>query len=241
MFVNDSLYRGSSIDATYQFSVHLGKRFQRRRFFRNQPIKNKNGLWWPCLLMDRNDMSNLYRGPSKDAAYHVLIHLAKWFQRRRFFINQPIRNKNGLWWPCLLTDWDEMSNLNRGPSIDASYQVSIHLTNRFQRSRFFRNQPIRNKNGLWWPCLLTDQDEMSSLNREPSIDASYQVSVHLTKRFQRSRFFRNQPIRNKNGLWWPCLLTDQDEMSSLNREPSIDASYQVSVHLTKRFQRRRFF
>jgi hypothetical protein len=28
-------------------------------------------------------------------------------------------------------------------------------------------------------------------------------------------------------------------MSSLNRGPSIDASYQVSVHLAKRFQRRR--
>jgi hypothetical protein len=30
-------------------------------------------------------------------------------------------------------------------------------------------------------------------------------------------------------------------MSSLNGGPSIDASYQVSVHLAKRFQRRRFF
>ena len=53
-------------------------------------------------------------------------------------------------------------------------------------------------------------------------------------------FFRNQPIRNKNGLWRPCLLTDRDEMSNLYREPSIDASYQVSVHLAKQFQRRRF-
>jgi hypothetical protein len=42
-------------------------------------------------------MSNLYRGPSKDAPYQVSIHLAKRFQRRRFFRNQPIRNKNGLW------------------------------------------------------------------------------------------------------------------------------------------------
>jgi hypothetical protein len=41
-------------------------------------------------------------------------------------------------------------------------------------------------------------------------------------------------------LWWPCLLTDPDEMSTFNREPSIDASYQVSIHLAKRFQRRRF-
>jgi hypothetical protein len=29
-----------------------------------------------------------------------------------------------------------MSNLYRGPSIDASYQVSVHLVKRFQRSRF---------------------------------------------------------------------------------------------------------
>ena len=51
---------------------------------------------------------------------------------------------------------------------------------------------------------------------------------------------KNQPIRNKSRLWWPCLLTNRDEMSNLYRGPSIDASYQVSVHLAKRFQRRRF-
>jgi hypothetical protein len=33
-------------------------------------------------------------------------------------------------------DWDEMSNLYRGPSIDASYQVSHHLAKRFQRRIF---------------------------------------------------------------------------------------------------------
>jgi hypothetical protein len=32
---------------------------------------------------------------------------------------------------------------------------------------------------------------------------------------------------------------DRDEMSILYREPSIDASYQVSVHLAEVFQRRR--
>jgi hypothetical protein len=85
-----------------------------------------------------------------------------------------------------------------------------------------------------------DQDEMSNRNRGLSIDASYQVSVHLAKWFQRRRFFRNQPIRNKNCLWHPCLLTDRDEMSNLYRGHDIDASYQVSDHLAKRFQRRRF-
>ena len=32
-------------------------------------------------------------------------------------------------------DQDEMSNLYRGHSIDASYQVSVHLAERFQRRR----------------------------------------------------------------------------------------------------------
>jgi hypothetical protein len=40
-------------------------------------------------------------------------------------------------------------------------------------------------------------------------------------------------------LWKPCLLTDRDEMSNLYRGPTIDASYQVSVHLPEGFQRRR--
>jgi hypothetical protein len=52
-----------------------------------------------------------------------------------------------------------------------------------------------------------------------------------------ARRAKNQPIRNKNRLWWPCLLTDQDGMSNLYRGPFIDPSYQVSVHLTKWFQR----
>jgi hypothetical protein len=47
-------------------------------------------------------------------------HLAKGNDR-------PIRNKNHLWWPCLLIDWERMSNLYRGPSIDGSYQVAVHL------------------------------------------------------------------------------------------------------------------
>jgi hypothetical protein len=49
-----------------------------------------------------------------------------------------------------------------------------------------------------------------------------------------------QPIRNKNCLWRPFLLTDQDEMSNLYKEHPIDASYIVSVHLSKQLQRRRF-
>ena len=52
------------------------------------------------------------------------------------------------------------------------------------------------------------------------------------------KIFLNRPIRNKNYLWWPCLLMDRDKMSNLYREPSIYVSYQVSVHMIEGFQRR---
>ena len=206
-----TIYREPSIDAFYQISVYLGKQFHRRRFFfRNQPIRNKNGLWWPCLLTDRNYMSNVYRGPFKDASYHVLIHLAKRFQRRRIFKNQPIRNKNGLWRSCLLTDQDEINSLYRGPSIYASYQVSVHLVKRFQRRWFLKiGQSETRIAGGGHVCLIMDRDKMSNLYRGPSIDidASYQVSVHLAEGFQRRRLKceklrRRTPSDDKSSL---CL------------------------------------
>ena len=113
----------------------FGQMVSEEKNLKIRPIRNKNCLWWPRLLMDRDEMSNLYRGSSIDASYQVSVHLAKQFQRRRFKKNRPIRNKNCLWWPCLLLDRDEMSNLYRGPSIDASYQISVQLALRFQRRR----------------------------------------------------------------------------------------------------------
>jgi hypothetical protein len=55
------------------------------------------------------------------------------------------------------------------------------------------------------------------------------------------KIVRNRPIRNKNCLWRTCLSTDRDEMYNLYRRPSIVASYQISVHLAKQFERRRFY
>jgi hypothetical protein len=58
----------------------------------------------------------------------------------------------------------------------------------------FRPDPLTNMAVTGDSCLLIDRDKMSNLYRGPSIDAAYQVSVHLAMQFQR-RFVRNQPIR----------------------------------------------
>ena len=98
-----------------------------------------------------------------------------------------------------VTDRDEMSNLYRGPSIDVSYQVSIHLTKRFQRRRFLEMYQSETRIACGGDVYSQNQDEMGNLYRGPSIDASYQVSFHLAMRF-RIFFFINRPIRNKNCL-----------------------------------------
>ena len=47
------------VDVSYQVSVHLVRQFQRRRFFRYRPIRKKNCLWWPCVVMEHSKMCSL--------------------------------------------------------------------------------------------------------------------------------------------------------------------------------------
>jgi hypothetical protein len=63
-------------------------------------------------------------------------------------------------------DWGEMSNLYRRPSIEASYQVSVHLAEGFLQRRF--------------KCEKLMDDEISNLYR----GSSYHVSVHLAEGFR---------------------------------------------------------
>ena len=132
-------------------------------------------------------------------------------------------------------DQDEISNLNRGPSIDASHQVppsfgSFGLA--VSEEKIFRNLPTRNKNCLWRPCLLMDQNQMSNLNRGPSIDAPYQVSVQLAKRFQRRNIFQKSTYQ-KQELPMVAMFVNGSERNCQS------FSYKVSVHLAKQFQRRK--
>jgi phospholipid N-methyltransferase len=86
--------------------------------------------------MDQNGMSNSHRGPSIDASYHVSAHLAKLFQSRRFLEIDQSETKIACGGHVCEWIGKKMSNHYRELSIDASYQVSVHLAKQFQRTRF---------------------------------------------------------------------------------------------------------
>ena len=52
------------------------------------------------------------------------------YRREEFFTSANQKQESPVA-ASLLTDRDEMSNLYRGPSINASYQVSVHLAEGF--------------------------------------------------------------------------------------------------------------
>jgi hypothetical protein len=81
MFVNGSDRNEQSLKGTFHRCFlpsfgSFGQAVLEEKIFRNRPIRNKNCLWRPCLLMNRDEMSNLYRGPPIDASYQVSVHLA---------------------------------------------------------------------------------------------------------------------------------------------------------------------
>ena len=149
---------------------------------------------------------------------------------RRRLKNQPTRSKNRLWRPCLSTNRDGMSKLQRIfhrcflPSFgsfgkvgsEKIFQKSTNQKQELPVATMFVNESGRNQQSLEdlpqmlptkfrfiWPCGF------------------------------REDLKQNLPIRNKNCLWQPCLLMDRDEMSNLYRGPSIDASHQVSEEKIK--------
>jgi hypothetical protein len=83
-----------------------------------------------------------------------------------------------------------MSNLNRGHSIDDSYQVSVVA------------------------MFVKDHDEMSNLQRTfhrcflPSFSSFGQA-------VSEEKIFKNRPIRNKNCLWRPCLEMNHNKRCTL--------------------------
>ena len=113
----------------------------------------------------------------------------------------------------------------------------VHLGKRFQRRRLSRNRPIRNKIA----CDGLDWDELSNNYRRPSIHASYQVSVHWTKRFQRRICLEIDQSETRIACGGHIFLTYRDQMSIRYRGHSKDATYQMLVYFGKAVSEEKIF
>jgi hypothetical protein len=102
-----------------------------------------------------------------------------------------------------------MSILNRGYSIDASYQISVHTSIEFA-------------NFTWPPHAILVSDWLISKKSFFLLKGRYVLILRcflpsfgsFGRAVSEEKMFRNGPIRNKNHLWWPCLLMDWDRIST---------------------------
>ena len=139
--------------------------------FREEHFQKSTNLWWPCLLTNCDEMSNLYRGPSKDASYQISVHLGKRFQRRRFFkkstnqkqewsvvamfVNGSERNKQSLqrtFQGCFLLSFDSFSQ--------AVSEKKIFLEIDQLETRISCDSHVCNPIGTKLPILIEDLPQM---------------------------------------------------------------------------------
>jgi len=144
MFVNGSGRKKEVLEGTCHRCFlpsfgWFGRAASEKKNFRNRPIRNKNFLWWPRLLMDQEEMNNLYRWPSIDAFYQDSVHLANRFQRRRILKISQWETRitwGGHAWKWIGTKWAILKE-NLPYNVDAYYQVSDHLASGFSEEDCF--------------------------------------------------------------------------------------------------------
>ena len=117
---------------------------------------------------------------------------------------EPTRNNNFLWQPCLLTDQDEISNLYRGPSTDASCQDSVHLAKQFQRRRFLEIDKSETTIACGNHVCKRIGTKCAIVLEDLPLMLPTKFRFIGQNGFRGEVFFRNQSIRNKNCLWRPC-------------------------------------
>ena len=104
--------------------------------------------------------------------------------------------------------------------MDAPHKILINFNTQFQ--------PIRKKNYLWWPCLVSDQDKIRKLYKGIPTDAPVQKLIHLAKHFQR-RLLNVSTNQKHESSMATIFLTDPDKMRNFHKAHSIDAPNQIFI------------
>ena len=145
---------------------------------------------------------------------------------------RSIKTKGSVSWACV-AHLSFCLLLNTEPPIGASHQVLVIWLNSYveidqSETRMACGGLVYWRTGTKWAVFIDDLPRMLPTK----------IRFIWQSGFREEDFFRNRPSRKKNYLWGPCLLTNRAKMNNLYRGPSTDVSYQASVHLAKRFQRR---
>ena len=117
-----------------------------------------------------------------------------------------------------LTFHSALRKLNTEPPIGASHHVLVIWLSSYREEDIQKSTNQKQE----WPvaAMFINGSELNEqFYRWPSKDASYQVSVHLAKRLQRRRFFRNQPrivcgghVCKRIGTKWTFFIEDLPRM-----------------------------
>ena len=159
----------------------------REEAFRNRPTRNKNCLWRPYLLMDREEMSNFIEDRPQMLSTKFRFIWPSGFRGEDFF-QKSTNQKQELPVAVMFVNGSGRNGQSLQRTAHRCFLPSFGSFGQMvSEEKNLKNQPIRNKSCLWRTCLLPDRDEMSNLYRGFSIDASCQVSFHLAEGFQRRR------------------------------------------------------
>jgi hypothetical protein len=183
----------------------------------NQNNLNRRGPLWNGKIYDeppRNSMGKLHTNLNWKKV-KILSTFRCWFPLIPFISKPHLLTNGDVYNPEKLVPlgtqdtWRTQTKQHRKLKRSATAKcwtkliANMHRKHNTTRALEQTTGPTRNKNCIWGHVCWRIGTKWAIFIGVLPIHAPYQVMFHLAKRFQRRRFFRNRPNKNKNYQWRP--------------------------------------